>query len=118
MINLPTIDYNGGTRVNKITPLVVEEITKVRYWRNLFFKTQKISLRINEPIKFQDGKEEIIFPENIVIYDLDGDFLEAKIGDVLTAKIGYADKEQQNYKKVNAFSFSILKQGEEIQFAY
>ncbi|NCN22353.1 hypothetical protein GW934_02550, partial [Candidatus Falkowbacteria bacterium] len=38
------------------------------------------------------------------------DFSDVIIGDLLIAKIGYADQNQQYYHRVNAFSVSILKQ--------
>ncbi|MDD3285168.1 MAG: hypothetical protein PHG95_00805 [Patescibacteria group bacterium] len=116
MFKLPTLDYNGGRRTYQDAPVVVEKITKERHWGNLWLKrTQKISLKLNSPVKFQDEESEIKFLGNIIIHDLAGDLSGVKIGDELVARIGYADKERQYWQGVNAFSVSILQQGEMMQ---
>lgn len=118
MLGLPTINYNGGRRTYRDVLLVTEKITKERHWRNLWLnKTLKIMLRVKSPVIFKDDGDEILLPEQIIIHDLAGDFLETKTGDLLVAKIGYADKNEQRCYGVNAFSVSILKQGEMIQLA-
>lgn len=72
-------------------------------------------LRVESPVVFKDGNDEVRFPENIIIHDFARDFSETKAGDVLVAKIGYADKNQQYWHGVNAFSFSIFMQGDVMQ---
>lgn len=116
MLRLPTIDYNGGQRTYQDVLAVVEDITEEYHCRNLWLKrTQKIVFKLEAPVKFLDGEDEIKFPENIIIHDFTGDFSGTRVGDVLIAKIGYANKDQQHYHCVNAFSVSILKQEEIMQ---
>ncbi len=116
MLRLPMIDYNGGWRTYQDVPVVVEKITTERHWKNLCLKkTQKFIFKVELPVVFRDGNGEIRFSEKIIVHDFAGDFSEAKIGDTLIAKIGYADENQQYWHGVNAFSVSVLKQEELIQ---
>lgn len=116
MLRLPTIDYNGGQRTYQDVPVVIEKITEERHWRNLWLnKTQKIVFRVESQVVFKDDSDEIKFSEHIIIHDFAGDFSDLKIGDLLIARVGYANQEQQYYHAVNAFSVSVLKQGELIQ---
>lgn len=115
MLRLPTINYNGGRRTYQDVPVVVEKITRERHWRNLWLQTHKVMLRVESPVMFQDDSDEIKFSERIIIHDFAGDFSDAVVGDLLIAKIGYANKEQRYYHGVNAFSVSILKQEEVMQ---
>jgi len=92
-------------------PVVIEKITEERHWRNVWLERhKKIMLRVESPVMFMDDKDEIKFSEHIIIHDFAGDFSDVIIGDLLIAKIGYADQNQQYYHRVNAFSVSILKQ--------
>jgi len=109
MLRLPTIDYNGGQRTYQNVPVVVEKIIEERHWRNLWLnKTLKIIFRVESPAVFKDDNDEIRFSERMIIHDFSGDFLEIKAGDVLVAKIGYANKNQHYWHGVNVFSVSIL----------
>ena len=113
MLRLPTINHDGGRRTYQNVPVVAEKIIEERHWRNLWFnKTLKVMLRVKSPVVFKDGEDEMRFSENIIIHDFAGDFLGTKVGDMLVAKIGYANQNQQHYHCVNAFSVSILMKEE------
>ena len=75
MLRLPIIDYNGGRRTYQDAPVIVESIIEERRWRNLWLsKSLKVMLRVESPVVFKDGKDEVRFSEHIIIHDFAGDF--------------------------------------------
>ncbi len=119
MFQLNTIDYDGGHRKYYDVQIVLEKISKESHWRNLWLKKiQKFQFKAidlpNDSFKNMWGND-LKFSDIIIIHDFDGEFSDINVGDVVVAKIGYADQDQQRWNRINPFSVSILKQGESIK---
>ena len=119
MLQIGTIDFNGGHREYFDVPVVIEKIIGEVHWKNLWLKTtQKLHLKvITLPIgAFKNiCGDNINFSEYIIVHDFARNFLDMNVGDILVAKIGYADQNQQYWHGVNTFSIAILRQEEVIQ---
>ena len=119
MLQIRTIDFNGGHREYYDAEVKVNEITNERHWNNLWLKkTKKIILEvISAPNDvFEDAlDEQIEFPKTFIIHDFAETLSNLCIDEILSMKVGYADPNQQYYHGVNPFLASIIKNKEVLQ---